>query len=498
MMMNISPFKKFLTSLSRVSPFTFEIWNGSQPLLSYENGREASTIKNDIEALSVSIKKDAAFRHGRLKDSSAVFGMPLKHDEETVGSLIAYGKKFDGNGQVKEMETFLTGLAELMEDRWIGQKEMEEMADELTQNFEELHFYSQLEAKIRTLEFSGSLLKDLIENLMEALRVDLAFARFPQREEYNLLANNANFSKEKITPEDFVDRLFHQTHSDAARLDGDYFILNDSRENPGFNSLHPKPFRYLAVPMQHNGETHGWLGMLAFDLEEIFRRSELNLLSAMARQIAMIIANTDLYRDMERFVINIVKSLVHAIEVKDFYTRGHSERVNRYCMMMADELDLDKEDKENLHWASILHDIGKIGIPEAILNKPEDLDDEEYGLVKNHSRKGFEILQPIEQLAGSLPGILYHHERYDGKGYPEGLKGEAIPFCARIIAVADTFDALTSNRAYRFGRHSENALAIMKHAAGNQLDAELFEIFQKTYRDHFGFRSPDAHGNKSH
>ena len=130
--------------------------------------------------------------------------------------------------------------------------------------------------------------------------------------------------------------------------------------------------------------------------------------------------------------------------------------------------------------------------------KPEDLDDEEYGLVKNHSRKGFEILQPIEQLAGSLPGILYHHERYDGKGYPEGLKGEAIPFCARIIAVADTFDALTSNRAYRFGRHSENALAIMKHAAGNQLDAELFEIFQKTYRDHFGFRSPDAHGNKSH
>lgn len=498
MMMNISPFKKFLTSLSRVSPFTFEIWNGSQPLLSCENGQEESTIKNDIEALSVSIKKNAAFRHGRLKDSSAVFGMPLRQDEETVGSLIAYGTKFDGNGQIKEMETFLTGLAELMEDRWIGQKDMEEMANELTQNFEELHFYSLLEAKIRTLEFSGSLLRDLVENLMEALRVDLAFARFPEREEYNLSTHNANLSKEKITPEDFVDRLFHQTLWDATRLDGDYFILNDSRKNPGFNSLHPKPFRYLAVPMQHNGEVHGWLGMLSFDLEEIFRRSELNLLSAMARQIAMIIANTELYRDMERFVINIVKSLVHAIEVKDFYTRGHSERVNRYCMMMADELDLDKEDKENLHWASILHDIGKIGIPEAILNKPEDLDDEEYGLVKNHPRKGFEILQPIEQLSGSLPGILYHHERYDGKGYPEGLKGEAIPCCARIIAVADTFDALTSNRAYRFGRHSENALAVMKQAAGNQLDAELFKIFQKTYRDHFGFRSPDAHGNKSH
>ena len=498
MMMDISPFKKFLASLSRVSPFTVEIWNGSQPLLSYENGQEESTIKNDVKSLSVSIKKNAAFQHGRLKDSSAVFGMPLNHDEETVGSLIAYGTKVDGNGQVKEMETFLTGLAELMEDRWHGQKEMEEMADELTQNFEELHFYSLLDAKIRTLEFSGSLLRDLIENLLEALRVDLAFARFPQREKYNLVANNANLSREKITPEDFVDRLFHRTLSEVSRLDENHFILNDSREIPGFSTLHPKPFRYLAVPMQHKGEVYGWLGMLAFNLEEYFQRSELNLLSTMAKQIAMIIANTDLYRDMERFVINIVKSLVHAIEVKDLYTRGHSERVNRYCMMMADRLDLDKEDKENLHWASILHDIGKIGIPESILTKPEDLDDEEYGLVKNHSLKGFEILQPIEQLAGSLPGILYHHERYDGKGYPEGLKGEAIPLYARIIAVADTFDAITSDRAYRSSRHAENALSIMKHAAGSQLDAELFEIFQKIYRDQFGFRSQNAHVNKSH
>ncbi len=498
MMMDISPFKEFLTSLSRVSPFTVEIWNGSQPLFSYKNGQEESTIKNDVKNLSVRIKKDAAFQHGRLNDSSAVFGVPLKHDEEVVGSLIAHGKKFDGNGQVKEMETFLTGLAELMEDRWLDQKEMEEMADELTQSFEELHSYSLLDAKIRTLEFSGSLLRDLVENLMEALRVDLAFVRFPQREKYNLLANNANLSKKKITPEDFVDRLFHRTLSDASRLEDDYFILNDSREIPSFSSLHPNPFRYLAVPMQHKGEVYGWLGMLAFNIEVFFRRSELNLLSAMAKQIAMIIANTDLYRDMERFVINVVKSLVHAIEVKDFYTRGHSERVNRYCMMMADRLDLDKEDKKNLHWASILHDVGKIGIPETILNKPENLDHEEYDLVKNHSQKGFEILQPIEQLKGSLPGILYHHERYDGKGYPEGLKGEAIPLCARIIAVADTFDALTSNRAYRSGRHHEDALSIMKNAAGSQLDAELFEIFQGIYNDDSSFRSQNAHVNKSH
>ena len=135
-------------------------------------------------------------------------------------------------------------------------------------------------------------------------------------------------------------------------------------------------------------------GLVSFNLEELFRQSELSLLVTMAEQIAVVLSNQDLYRNLESFVINVVTSLVHAIEAKDFYTRGHSERVNGYCMIIAERINMGPERRKALHWASILHDIGKIGIPESILNKPDRLSDEEYEIIKKHPKKGYEILRP--------------------------------------------------------------------------------------------------------
>ena len=231
-------------------------------------------------------------------------------------------------------------------------------------------------------------------------------------------------------------------------------------------------------------------------MKEIFRQSELSLLGSVAEQITVVIANSDLYQEMERFVINVVKSLVHAIEAKDYYTRGHSERVNRYCMILADHMDMEKEERGFLHWASILHDVGKIGIPEIILNKPEGLDEEEYGLIKSHSQKGYDILKPIEQISGSLPGILYHHERYDGKGYPKGLKGHETPLIARIISVVDTFDALTSDRAYRPGISTEVAFEKMAKVSGSQLDPGLLALFRTVHQNDDNPQEPVENGNK--
>jgi len=223
------------------------------------------------------------------------------------------------------------------------------------------------------------------------------------------------------------------------------------------------------------------MGLVSFNFEEIYRRSELRLLNSMAEQIAVVITNSDLYRDLERFVINMVKSLVCAIEAKDDYTRGHSERVCRYSLLMAERLDLDDEQKKVLQWSSILHDSGKIGIPESILRKPISLTEKEYQEIKRHPMKGHTILEPLEQLADSLPGMLHHHERYDGTGYPKGLKGKDIPLNARIIAVADTFDAITSNRAYRPAKSPKEALRIMEKVAGSQLDPDLVEVFKEVF-----------------
>jgi HD-GYP domain-containing protein (c-di-GMP phosphodiesterase class II) len=148
---------------------------------------------------------------------------------------------------------------------------------------------------------------------------------------------------------------------------------------------------------------------------------------------------------------------------------------------MAERLQLDEAEKNILNWASILHDIGKIGIPESILNKPARLNDEEFNVIEGHPKKGHDILEPLEQLTSCLPSILHHHERLDGKGYPHGLKGEEIPFLARIIAVADTFDAITSNRAYRSAKAAEKALAIVEEVAGTQLDPVVVEAFKEVY-----------------
>jgi len=235
--------------------------------------------------------------------------------------------------------------------------------------------------------------------------------------------------------------------------------------------------------MQYNGTFYGWLGLISFDLKEIFRRSELKLMSSIAEQLALVLANTDMYADLESLVINVVKSFVEAIEAKDRYTRGHSERVSRYVKAVAARLHLSETHKKDLNWASVLHDVGKIGIPEAILNKTESLTDDEYRILQAHPEKGYHILAPLEQLSRALPGILHHHERFDGSGYPLGLKGKEIPLAARIIAIVDTFDAITTDRAYRKGKPVEEALEIIEKVAGSQLDSDLIEVFKQALKE---------------
>jgi HD-GYP domain-containing protein (c-di-GMP phosphodiesterase class II) len=151
-------------------------------------------------------------------------------------------------------------------------------------------------------------------------------------------------------------------------------------------------------------------------------------------------------------------------------------------MLIGRRLELSEKESNDLKWASILHDIGKIGIPERILNKTDRLTDDEFEIIKGHPAKGGKILRPVAQLAGSLSAIIHHHERYDGGGYPNGLKGEDIPLAARIIAVADTFDAINSTRAYRPARKPEEAMAAIEAVAGSQLDPYIVKVFKEIYK----------------
>ncbi|MEY2395096.1 MAG: hypothetical protein QOF94_1441 [Acidobacteriaceae bacterium] len=165
-----------------------------------------------------------------------------------------------------------------------------------------------------------------------------------------------------------------------------------------------------------------------------------------------------------------IQMLAGAVDEKDPYTRGHSDRVTRYSLMIGKELNLDASFLETLQISAQLHDVGKIGIEDVILKKPGALTAEEFEVMKTHTTKGANILRPVTQLAEMLPGIELHHEALDGRGYPYGLEGEQIPLLARVIAVADTFDALTTNRPYQHAHTPEEALKIIQNLAGKRLD----------------------------
>jgi diguanylate cyclase (GGDEF)-like protein/putative nucleotidyltransferase with HDIG domain len=177
--------------------------------------------------------------------------------------------------------------------------------------------------------------------------------------------------------------------------------------------------------------------------------------------------------------LSMIYALAATVDAKDHYTYGHSKKVSQYAVVLSEALGLPQDRITTIRAAGLLHDIGKIAIPDSILNKPEALTRKEWKPVKAHPELGVEILRHVIDLVNCLPAILHHHEHYDGKGYPSGLKGENIPLEARILSIADAYDAITSMRPYRKQLSPQQALDELKRCCGTQFDPELVDIFRK-------------------
>jgi putative nucleotidyltransferase with HDIG domain len=180
-----------------------------------------------------------------------------------------------------------------------------------------------------------------------------------------------------------------------------------------------------------------------------------------------------LYHQLRRSICQSLLGLADALEAKDPYARGHSQRVGAWSRRLAESLGLPADQVESVGQAGLLHDIGKIGVPEAVLRKRDPLDHDEWALMRSHPVVGAQIVAPFEFFATGALAIRHHHERWDGSGYPDGLSGRAIPLGARIVAVADVFEALTSDRPYRPALPRDAALAHLFAAAGRSLDADV-------------------------
>jgi putative nucleotidyltransferase with HDIG domain len=174
---------------------------------------------------------------------------------------------------------------------------------------------------------------------------------------------------------------------------------------------------------------------------------------------------------------------VRTIQAKDQYTAGHSTRVSRYALMIADKLGLSTKEKHQLYLAAMLHDIGKIGVPDDLLNRPGNLSDEEMARVRSHVQVGASMIEMLGEMHPIVPLIRHHHECYDGSGYPDGLKGDQIPLVSRIIAVADMYDAMTSDRPYRRRRTHQFAVDEILSASGTKIDPRVAEAFLDVLKD---------------
>ncbi len=208
-----------------------------------------------------------------------------------------------------------------------------------------------------------------------------------------------------------------------------------------------------------------------------FRRSDAALLAPFAALLGLHLRASQRYQQLKELLVGLTRSLTAAIDAKDSYTYGHSERVARIAIELGRELGLQEDELSDIYLAGLMHDIGKIGIRDDVLSKPGPHTPEETKHVRQHVTIGYHILAGLHPISHLLPGVLYHHERYDGMGYPEGLKGEAIPFLARILAVADSFDAMSTSRPYRAEMPSSRVDQILLEGVETQWDKKVIDAF---------------------
>lgn len=263
-----------------------------------------------------------------------------------------------------------------------------------------------------------------------------------------------------------------------ARLAGDVGALGDDERRAGvLLRTHDRPLGYLHLARRAE--------------QPPFDAAERRLLGIFAGQVAASLDNARLYQALKDQNRQTIEALAEAIEARDAHTYGHSRQVTRYAVRLAEELGLSGEELELIDYAGLLHDVGKIGIRDYILLKPDKLDDDEFAVMKGHPRIGVKIIERVRGLRPTLALIEAHHERFDGKGYPLGLRGEEIPLGARILAIADAFEAMTADRAYRPAMPTEQALAILLSGRGAAWEPRLVDLFvELVRREGEGLRVP--------
>jgi HD-GYP domain-containing protein (c-di-GMP phosphodiesterase class II) len=458
---------------------------GGAPL--WINGNERagrlSGILSDSARAAIAWSRDATgMQRHDIDDRDVLLYMALRaasgHD---LGGIVVLADHFDRNAApiaLDHIEEVLLDVAAALRDEHSTQSALLGMTEELSERYEELHLVYALDQRARKADVTPELFENITRICAEQMAVDVAAFVYPdaKRSAVKLSAFTAIPSK----PIHNLDLVLVEMRGDLFRFvsaSHTTLVLNDMNDPKRPYVFTDMPYKVLAVPVTRADEVVGMLVLLNHRHKPDFTNSDRKLAEIMANQISSLLVIYDLVGEQRVFVEQMAAALIEAVEAKDPYTRGHSERVHHITMEIGRALKLPANELENLFWGSLLHDVGKIGIPDAVLCKPARLTADEYTFIMVHPERSYEILRHIDRLQGALAGARHHQEKYDGTGYPHRLKGDAIPLHARIIAVADTYDSITSSRAYRAGRSHEEAVKEMKRVSGTQLDPALLDTF---------------------
>lgn len=362
------------------------------------------------------------------------------------------------------------------------QREVDDLSAHLAATYEELSLLYGLTQKLRISASIDELGAKALEWLAEAIPAEgflLQLAPTPTSagESAAHAAQEGKFLTFGLCPmsrEEFPNLLARLDLNDSPRP----MVINPASRTDDFADWPFEAVRQaVVVPLMEGDNLFGWLASFNHDDNHEFGSSEASLLSSVAAILGIHTGNIELYRQQAEFLAGVVRALTSAIDAKDPYTCGHSDRVARIAVKLADRLGCDPKELETIYLSGLLHDIGKIGIDDHVLRKPGKLTEAEYEHIKMHADIGYRILKDLKQLGQVLPVVRHHHESWDGSGYPLGLAGEEIPLYARIVAVADAFDAMSSDRPYRKGMPDEKLDSVFTAGAGKQWDAEVVQAY---------------------
>ena len=379
----------------------------------------------------------------------------------------------------EKLETALHEVSSSVGNEYRLHSEVASLVGELSDRYEELNLVYSLQDTESASGSEGVGVQSLMQNFAGFLNIDAtAF----------LLGSSQKpiYAENPARPLPDIDLVLAELRTlwRFVSIGKKPIVINESDDPRRTYLLAKAPYRVIACPVANGPVVDGMLALVRHPDQSEFSNSDRNLAMVVAKQVAVLLRNRKMLGDMRRFADQMAAALIEAVEAKDPYTRGHSERVQGFSVRLGRAAELLAADVEAVSWGALLHDVGKIGIPDAILCKTGKLTNDEYTLVKIHPERSYEILRHVEHLGqNALDAARYHQEKFDGTGYPHGLRGDDIPLHARVIAVGDTYDAITSSRAYRAAQSHEAAMREIRDVAGSQLDPRFVAIFEKLFED---------------